>query len=120
MVATYAGTSNYNSTSSSPVNFSIAQRALHVTATGQNKVYDGTTTAAITFGDDRVAGDTLTIAYGSATFLDKNVNNAIAISVLGVTMSGSFGIELHTGEYDCQHIGQYHATGDFRKLHRRQ
>jgi subtilase family serine protease len=89
IVAMYAGATNYNSASSLPVNFSIAQRALHVTAVGVNKIYDGTTAATVTLGDDRIGGDVLVIAYGSATFASKNVSSAIAISVGGITMSGA-------------------------------
>jgi subtilase family serine protease len=88
IVATYAGSANYNSASSSPVNFSIAQRVLHVTATGQSKVYDGSTTATVTLSDDRVGGDSFSIGDTSATFASKNAGSAIVISVAGLSISG--------------------------------
>ncbi|MYN04448.1 filamentous hemagglutinin N-terminal domain-containing protein [Pseudoduganella sp. DS3] len=66
----------------------ITPRALALTVTGANKVYDGGTAASVSFGDDRVAGDTLTVA-GSASFADKNVGNGKAISVAGIALSGT-------------------------------
>ena len=88
VVATYAGSTNYNSASSSPVNFTIARRTLHVTANGLNKTYDGVLGAAVTLGDDRVVGDSLVVTYGAAVFADKNVNSGIAINVSGISISG--------------------------------
>ncbi|WP_374581737.1 YDG domain-containing protein [Pseudoduganella sp.] len=66
----------------------ITPRALAVTATGNNKVYDGSTAASVSFGDDRVAGDTLTVG-GSASFADKNAGTGKAISVSGISLSGA-------------------------------
>ena len=87
VVATYAGSANYNSATSSPVNFSIARRTLHVAATGQNKTYDGTTAATVTFSDDRVSGDSFIVSQTSATFASKNIGSAIVISVAGINLS---------------------------------
>ncbi len=54
----------------------ITQRALTVSATGVNKVYDGTTNAAATLSDNRVTGDILdALSYASGSFADKNVGN---------------------------------------------
>src|SRR5262249_10833498 len=50
----------------------IIVHTLTVTATGDDKVYDGTTTATATLSDDRVSGDSLTVTDGSALFADKN------------------------------------------------
>ena len=46
-----------------------------VSATGADKVYDGTTAATVTLTDNRVAGDVFTDADTSATFADKNVGH---------------------------------------------
>src|SRR5262249_28840437 len=51
----------------------VNRRLLTVTATGQNKVYDGTTTASVTLADDRVAGDAVNVTYTTANFGDRNV-----------------------------------------------
>ena len=62
---------------------------LTVSATGINKVYDGTTTAALTLADNRLAGDVFTDADASATFVDKNVANGKAVTVASITITGT-------------------------------
>src|SRR5262249_14087001 len=54
-----------------------------------NKVYDGTTVATVTLSDNRVAGDSLTTSYTSASFANKNVGTAKTVSVSGITISGT-------------------------------
>ena len=71
-----------------------------MTATGVNKVYDGTTTATVTLTDDRVPGDDVTDTYTTATFADKNVEPAKAVSVSGISISGA-----DAGNYTCKHHG---------------
>src|SRR6185503_19730752 len=63
-------------------------RSLTVSATGADKVYDGTTSATVTLSDNRVAGDTLTASYTTATFASKNAGAAKSISVSGIAVSG--------------------------------
>jgi hypothetical protein len=76
-----------NTTATTTAN--ITARALTVTATGVNKVYDGTTSAAVTLSDNRVAGDLFTDSYTSASFSDKNVGNGKTVSVSGISISGT-------------------------------
>src|SRR5207247_1273387 len=64
-------------------------RTLHLTATGVNKIYDGTTTATATLSDDRVAGDVFGGSYTLASFADKNVGTAKTVSVSGISISGT-------------------------------
>src|SRR2546425_381870 len=64
-------------------------RPLTVSGTGVNKVYDGTTNATVTLSDNRVAGDVLATTYISASFADKNVASGKAVSVSGITISGT-------------------------------
>src|SRR5207247_7577811 len=64
-------------------------RALVVSATGVNKVYNGTTTATVTLSDNRVAGDSLSTSYSSASFADKNVGTAKTVSVSGIAVTGT-------------------------------
>ena len=66
----------------------IEKATLTVTATADDKVYDGTTTASITLSDDRVSGDMLTINTTSAEFEDKNVGEGKAVTVSGIILSG--------------------------------
>ena len=67
----------------------ITPRALTVTATGSNKVYDGNTADAVALADNRVAGDTLILSNTAANFADKNVGNAKAVGVTGISVTGT-------------------------------
>jgi hypothetical protein len=67
----------------------ITTRALLVSATGVNKVYDGTTTATVTLSDNRVSGDDFTDSYASATFSDPNVGTGKTVTVTGISISGT-------------------------------
>ena len=67
---------------------SITPRTLTVTATGIDKVYNGTTTATVTLSDNRVAGDVLTVVYASASFADPNAGNNKPVSVSGIAITG--------------------------------
>ncbi|HXJ60150.1 MAG TPA: YDG domain-containing protein [Verrucomicrobiae bacterium] len=78
---------NYNFNTSTTASADITKRALTVTAAGQNKVYDGITAATVTFGDDRLTGDSF-VATGTATFADKTAANGKTVSVTGITLSG--------------------------------
>ncbi|HEU4816041.1 YDG domain-containing protein, partial [Janthinobacterium sp.] len=66
----------------------IAARTLNVSFNGVNKTYDGTTGAQVSFGDDRVQGDALTVA-GSAAFGNKNAGTGKAVTVTNVGVSGA-------------------------------
>jgi predicted secreted protein len=77
-----------NTTASTAAN--ITPQTLNVTATGANKVYDGTTAdPGVTLSDNRVPGDVLTDSYTTATFADKNVGTGKAVTVSGITISGT-------------------------------
>ncbi|MFL5495798.1 MAG: beta strand repeat-containing protein, partial [Gemmatimonadales bacterium] len=67
----------------------ITVRTLTVTATAQNKVYDGTTAADVTLDDDRVTGDAVTLSSLSAAFDTRNVGNAKTVTVSGVATAGA-------------------------------
>ena len=76
------------SSTSATTTANITARSLTVTASGENKVYDGTTAATVTLADNRIAGDVLTTTYTSASFADKNVGTGKAVSVSGIAISG--------------------------------
>ena len=88
---TLSGTdaSNYTIVQPSSLNANITARALRITATGVNKYYDGLTTATVTLTDDRVANDTLTTSYTSASFADELLGTAKPVSVSGISFSGT-------------------------------
>src|SRR6185295_1382345 len=71
-----ADVGNYTVTAPASTTANITPRQLTLTATGDNKIYDGTTAATVTLRDDRIAGDVLTRAYTSAVFADKNVGRS--------------------------------------------
>lgn len=67
----------------------IAPRALHVTATADSKVYDGTTAATAALSDDRLAGDVLSSSFGAAAFDDKNAGSGKTVTVSGIAIGGA-------------------------------
>jgi hypothetical protein len=67
---------------------SITPRSLTVSATGVNKVYDGTTAATVNLTDNAIAGDALTITSTDA-FLDKNAGTGKHINVSNIAISGA-------------------------------
>jgi hypothetical protein len=65
----------------------IDRRALTITASSQNKIYDGAMNAVVNYGSDQVSGDDLIIA-GTAVFADKNAGVDKNVSVTGINISG--------------------------------
>ena len=76
----------FNSTATTTC--TVNPRVLNFTATGVNKVYDGTTEASLILSDDRVSSDSLYVTY-SATFPDKNVGTRKALTAAVTSVSGS-------------------------------
>ena len=67
----------------------ITKRALTITATGINKVYDGTTAATVILSDNRVAGDILVLGYTTAAFSNSDIGTDKPITVTGITVTGA-------------------------------
>lgn len=80
--------SDYAVATATPTTASITAKALSVTATGVNKVYDATTTALVVFGDNRILGDVFTVG-GMAAFADKNIGTGKAVTITGITLTGA-------------------------------
>ena len=89
VVAHYAGSANYKAADSPLVNFTITPRVLTVSATSQNKTYDGATGATVSLADNRIVGDVFTDADTAAAFADKNVGTGKVVSVSGISISGA-------------------------------
>ncbi|MFK7091388.1 YDG domain-containing protein, partial [Chromobacterium violaceum] len=69
---------------------SITPRTLTVSATGQNKIYDGTVNDAVTLASSGVLpGDIVNISAAGASFLDKNVGKDKIVTVAGISASGA-------------------------------
>src|SRR5207253_1986713 len=66
----------------------ITARPLTISASGNNKVYDGTANATVTLSDNRIGGDSLTTSYTAAAFNDKNVGTGKPITVSGLGLAG--------------------------------
>ncbi|WP_402719058.1 YDG domain-containing protein [Janthinobacterium rivuli] len=66
----------------------IGARALNLSGVVGNKVYDGTTGAQLSLGDDRVAGDSL-VASAVANFADKNVGAGKVVQLAGAALTGA-------------------------------
>ena len=79
---------NYTPNTTDATAASITPRALIVSAVAADKVYDGTTTAAVTLSDDRLAGDLFTAGYASAAFADANAGMGKLVTVTGIALSG--------------------------------
>ncbi len=81
-------TSNYD-ISYTGADFAITPRTLTANINAQNKVYDGNSSAAVIYGDNRVSGDLLSITGNAATFSDKNAGSNKTVIVNGLTLSGA-------------------------------
>ncbi len=80
---------NYTANVTAMTAAAITKRNLVVTAAGVNKGYDGTTTATVNLSDNRLAGDQLTLAYGAASFDNRNAGTGKTVTVTGITLSGT-------------------------------
>src|SRR5207247_2345347 len=74
---------NYTANTTASTTANITARSLVVSAASVNKVYDGNTTATATLSDNRLAGDSLSTSYTSASFTSKNVGLAKTVNVSG-------------------------------------
>jgi hypothetical protein len=59
-----------------------------VSATGVDKVYDGTTNATVTLSDNRISGDVFSDTYTTAYFADANAGSNKTVTVNGIGISG--------------------------------
>jgi hypothetical protein len=83
------GGANYVVTFATATSGSILARPLNITVTGVDRPFDGTTTATVTFLDDRLPGDNLTITYTSATYSDANAGSGKLLQITGISLTGN-------------------------------
>ncbi|MFQ6759600.1 MAG: filamentous hemagglutinin N-terminal domain-containing protein [Deltaproteobacteria bacterium] len=83
-----ADAGNYTLLQPTGVTADITARPLTVTATGVAKVYDGTTAAIVTYADNRITGDLLTI-NGTAVYLDKNVGTGKSVNASNIALDNA-------------------------------
>src|SRR5207244_466114 len=86
---TDAGNYTFNTTASTTAN--ITARALTVSATADNKVYDGTTSATILTRtlSGALGGDDVHLSGGTAAFSDKNVGTSKTVTGSGFSLTGA-------------------------------
>ena len=80
---------NYTVNSTAATTANITPATLIIDATGNNKAYDGTTTATVGLTDNRVAGDVLSTSYSSANFVNASVGNSKLVTVTGIGATGT-------------------------------
>lgn len=90
---TGSASGNYTLTASSATTVAdIAAVTLTGSVTAANKIYDGNTAATITgrtLSAGVVAGDSVSLSGGTATFADQNVGTAKTVTVTGLALSGA-------------------------------
>jgi gliding motility-associated-like protein len=80
---------NYTLTSATAAGTSsITVKSLTISATASDKVYDGNTNALVTFIDNRISGDVLSVNKTSATFNNKNIGVGKPVTVSGINLTG--------------------------------
>ena len=66
----------------------VTPRELVVTATADNKVYDGSTEAPVTLSNNHLSGDIVTVSYATASFFNTSVANDKIVTIGGLTING--------------------------------
>jgi hypothetical protein len=66
----------------------INKADLTVTASGVDKVYDGSTAATVGYGDNRLGSDVLSVT-GAASFADKNAGTGKSVGVNSIALGGT-------------------------------
>ncbi|WP_175541705.1 YDG domain-containing protein [Polaromonas sp. YR568] len=79
---------NYNVSYANNTTSTINKADLTVTASGVNKVYDGTTAATVGYGDNRLGSDVLSVT-GAASFADKNAGAGKSVGVNSIAVGGT-------------------------------
>ena len=87
-MASFAGNADYAAASSEPLTFTINKAILTITATGVNKVYDGTTAATVKLANNCMTGDLLTTTCNCALFANPNVGTHKTVTVAGIAICG--------------------------------
>ena len=70
-------------------NFNVAKATLNVVSSGSSRPYNGNNGATVTLGDDRKAGDLVTVNAATTTYSDANVGFSKTITAAGLSLSGA-------------------------------
>ena len=72
----------------------------------------------MSLADNRLAGDSLSTSYTSASFASKNVGTAKTVSVSGIALSGTDAAN-YTANTTATRYGRHHRQGPDRLGHHR-
>ena len=89
ITARQPGNNAYLAASDQVRTLTVAPKALVLTAIATDKVYDTNKNAVVSWNDNRVLGDMLTISYESATFDNKHVGTNKSVTVNGISLGGT-------------------------------
>jgi hypothetical protein len=90
MTISGADAGNYTLMQPTGLAANITPKPLSVTATGANKVYDGTTSDPVTLASNGIiTGDILAFASTSANFATPTVGNGKTVTVAGISATGA-------------------------------
>ena len=84
-----ADAGNYVANTTTATTADITPAVLLISATGDDKVFDGTTTATVSLTDNRLNGDVFTSSYSEANFDSSAVGNDQTIAVTGIATTGT-------------------------------
>ena len=88
MSVTGTDAGNYNVLTPTNPTADITARSLTITIAAANKVYDGNTNASVTYADNRVDSDVLSVT-GTASFANKNVGTGKTVTASNISLSGT-------------------------------
>ncbi len=84
-----AGNYTLGGVSSLATTGTITPRALSVTVTALDKVYDGDTSATVTLADNRIAGDLLALTASGAAFDSADAGSGLRVVIGGLVLGGA-------------------------------
>lgn len=75
--------------SSATATANISNRILIITASANNKVYDGNNMATVNLSDNRISNDQLSISFSSSTFSNASAGINKTVTISGLSISGT-------------------------------
>ena len=92
IIASYAGDASFAPSTVSAFGYTVNAKPATITGvTAANKIYDGTTSAALTGGgvSGILTGDTVTVVAGTGTFVDAKAGANKTVTASGYALSGA-------------------------------
>ncbi|MBU6323397.1 peptidoglycan-binding protein [Patescibacteria group bacterium] len=89
VTASQAGDATYLTAPDVTRALAVSPRPLNVTASAQDKTYDGSADATVTLTTDALSGDTVTPSDTAATFSDAHAGTDKTVTVSGISIGGA-------------------------------